>query len=182
MATQTDDIPLIHLKRPASKSYLFLKSFICPRSAPPDQHLSRKKSNDSMSSEVTSVDTECQSGSKNVCSICTASTISILQHYDHQSNCPIDELSTPFITSTIAHLNNGGVYYDTSIETLTRDSGSLLYRMFDRVKAGEKEHAVGASQEYNSEEYDDFNAETPGVGSDGRFFLDRDGNCTMLIS
>jgi hypothetical protein len=179
MSTQTDDAFIALPPIPETSSYLgYASSFLYPISTG-QKNLSRQKSNDSMSSEVTSVDDlSPYSGSKIECSVCTASTItspSSHQHSDHASNCPIEELATPFMTSTLVHLNVGGVYYDTTIETLVRDSDSSLCEMFDGVRAGDVDDCVVGSQIRTKAEYENLKVETPGVGADGRFFIDRDG-------
>jgi hypothetical protein len=183
MATQTDKVQ--ELPFVAKLSYFgYASSFLYH--APPKQTLSRMQSKDSMSSEVTSIDTEPSdnSGIKNVCNICTANTIishSTPQHTYHASRCPTEELYIPFMTSTLVHLNVGGVYYDTTIETLVRDSDSILCRMFRGVGVRDDGvHVVGSSVDVKSE-YENVNNETPGVGSDGRFFIDRDGMNERLI-
>ncbi|KAJ3225447.1 hypothetical protein HK099_006818 [Clydaea vesicula] len=124
---------------------------------------------------------------KNLCTICGAKSLI----YNNQLSDLEDELffpsfesiSSPFVDKILVHLNVGGLYIDTTLETLTCVKDSLLYDMFNGIAIKERddlyeENSIGISNDIqdNMNEFENFNSKTPPIGPDGRFFLDRDGS------
>lgn len=138
-------------------------------------HLPRKDSTDSILSDASTVTSN---NRKSVCCICTSSTL--FSDENQEQIVAIEELKTPYSSGNLVHLNVGGIYYDTGLETLTSIPNSHLKRMFDSLEIQEAEFdeiEIGASSEFSFSEkvYRNYTIYTPPTSSDGRFFIDRDG-------